>query len=415
MSNQQSIMQNLNKKILYTTIIALVIVAAVLLCIFSFAEHNTTSNKETFETYAAQILAECEDASYRPTCYEEEVPKLLGTFSLEDTFEVVRQLQKEDESYRFCHVLAHELGEREVAKDPSRWFDIIPRCPQDGLCSNGCVHGAAVERFSQEVLNDEQITSIIPDLDHACEPRDGFNPTLLDQAICYHGIGHMAMHITKADIPKSLDICDQIVYKEDGRNFERVCDEGVFMQIFQPLEPEDYALVEALPMIPTADNLNEFCNYYDKNERAACWREGWPLIEDSTRSSEGIVRFCSNTADAIEERICYDTALSVMARHSLDTPGRAHTICGGLPEERQGQCYRISAVAIIEEDRTRGVEAVEFCEAISEEDPQNACYEGLVNAINFVFHAESENQQNVCDALPNPWNERCLERSNINS
>ena len=140
---------------------------------------------------------------------------------------------------------------QEVARDPENWMDVIARGPADGLCSNGFIHGAAVARFSKEVLSSEEIKETIPDLQIACETREGFDPTGLDQAICYHGIGHVLVHLTEADLDSSLKICEEVALKSDGRDFRQVCNEGVFMQIFQPLEPEDFALLDKLEFKPT--------------------------------------------------------------------------------------------------------------------------------------------------------------------
>jgi hypothetical protein len=213
------------------------------------------------EEHATNILDRCKDERYRPTCYEEEVPKLLDSMSVSDVFDTIRLIRTNDSEYQFCHVLAHELGEREVSKDPDNWFDVIPQNPADGLCSNGFIHGAAVARFSREVFSREEIDNIVPDIANACEARGVWRPTGLDQAICYHGIGHILVHLTNADMKAALDICDTVAVKDDERNFLQVCEEGVFMQVFQPLEPEDHALIDRLDFKPAKETLREFCDY----------------------------------------------------------------------------------------------------------------------------------------------------------
>jgi len=359
---------------------------------------------------AAEVFAVCSDAPHRPTCYEQEVPKLLSSISMEDAFVVVRRIQQTDPSYRFCHVLGHKLGEQEVAKDPTNWFDVIPRCPSDGLCSNGCIHGAAVERFNKEVFSDEEIEAAIPDLKRACEAREGYNPTPLDQAICYHGIGHMNVHLTSARVEKSLEICDRVAVKEDGRDFERVCDEGVFMQLFQPLEPEDFALVEQLPVQPTKENLAQFCkdNGRDAEEAAACWREGWPFYSQEMHTPEGLTAFCDTGMGIEAENRCYDTTLSIIGRSSLDDPDAASRLCSGLAAARQAQCFAIAAGAILEEDRTQGPAAAAFCGNAPTESNREACYDRLTSTATFVFHPTDPKLRELCSALPTPWHDRCV-------
>src|SRR3989344_3814855 len=193
------------------------------------------------ETALVKIVHDCAQARDRSACYEAEVPTLYPQLSVAQVFDIVREIRREDPSYQFCHVLAHKIGERVVAEDPERWIDAIPLNPPDGLCSNGFIHGVVGGRFRAEVLDDETLEKLIPDFSRACEPRKGWQPSSLDQAICYHGIGHLYMFVTDADIPKALSLCERTARGSDPeRDFRRVCREGVFMQIYQPLEPDDY-------------------------------------------------------------------------------------------------------------------------------------------------------------------------------
>lgn len=364
---------------------------------------------KTAKEYAKEVIATCADVRYAPTCYEEEVPKLLAEIPIEETFAVIREIQVADESYRFCHVLAHKLGEREVAKDPQHWFDVIPRCPTDGLCSNGCVHGAAVERFNDVVFTEENLKQIVPDLAIACEMRDGYNPTPLDQAMCYHGIGHLTIHITEARIDAALEICDRIAVKDDGRNFERMCDEGIFMQLFQPLEPEDFALVDQLPMELSKNTVAVFCGTYSNTvaEEGACLRESWPLFAEETRTADGIVAFCAMSPSS-EEDECYQSLLAIMGRSTLGDPAASHRICSGLPETRQAECFATAGMTILEEDRVRSGEAVAYCSSIATEVNRQACYDRLLQVATFVFHPADPNLRTMCSALPEPWQQQCM-------
>lgn len=362
------------------------------------------------EGSAARILRECEEEQYRPTCYEEKVPDLLDRMSIGDVFNVVRFIRARDHDYQFCHVLAHKLGERVVAGDPARWFDVIPQNPTDGLCSNGFIHGAAVARFSQEVFSRDEIEHIIPDIADACEARGDWHPTGLDQAICYHGIGHVLVYLTDADLGSALDICDTVALKDDGRNFLQVCEEGVFMQIFQPLEPEDYVLIDKLDFKPTKETLREFCDYYarDDAERSACWREGWPLLREELQTANGIVNFCKDALSEREEHNCYATVLSIRGRGSLQDPTSMATVCDALPEERHGQCYAIGAGTTLEEDRSKVAESVSFCARAQNAEVRTSCYEYLARMATFNFRSDSPEIRALCEALPDHLRSQCL-------
>ena len=126
----------------------IIVIALGFLNFFVYKLGNISGNisANSLDKYATGIVKKCSSASYKPTCYEKEVPMLMDSISMEEAFQVTRIIQDLDKSYQYCHVLGHELSARETAKDPGKWKDIIPRCPS-GLCSNGCIHGAFQERF----------------------------------------------------------------------------------------------------------------------------------------------------------------------------------------------------------------------------------------------------------------------------
>ncbi|MDP3645876.1 MAG: hypothetical protein Q8R25_02210, partial [bacterium] len=211
---------------------------------------------------ANAIVEKCEADQNKTRCYEHEVPTLFPQYSIADIFGVIREIRRLDPSYQFCHVLAHKLGEAIVAEDPSKWLDAMSQNPPNSLCSNGFIHGVIVGRFRNDILDETSIQEAIPDFRRACEPRSSpageWHPSRLDQAICYHGMGHLFTFITNADLRRALDICDAVGESDTG-SFFRVCREGVFMQIYQPLEPDDFELVAQLPIKPTKENYRRFC------------------------------------------------------------------------------------------------------------------------------------------------------------
>src|SRR5690606_21493695 len=134
---------------------------------------------------------------------------------------------------------------------------------------------------------------------------------------------------------------------------DRLCDEGVYMQLFQPLEPEDFALIDNLPEKPTKENIVEFCGEYgSEDEKAACWREGWPTYREELETAEGIVDFCSNGPSYNDEGRCYTTVLTINARFALNRPEFMAGLCTGIPSRYQEECFEIGSTAIIEENRT---------------------------------------------------------------
>jgi hypothetical protein len=362
------------------------------------------------DALAKEMVERCSDAPYRPTCYETEVPKLVSELPVEQIFSVVRQIRLYDKEYLYCHVLAHNLGNYQVSLDPDNWLDVLAKGPTDGLCSNGFAHGAIVARFNDEDLSQEEFQSAVKDLTIACEEREGFSPTELAKAICYHGIGHVLIHMTLSKVDESLQACEAIAIKNDGRSYMQVCTEGVYMQLFQPLEPEDYALVDMLPYKPTRENIQQFCTEFSRNDiqYGACWREAWPFFGNAIYESEGIMNYCGELTKAQGKNQCLISAFTINGRHGLGTPEKMAQVCNGVPSQYQGMCFSRGANAFPEEDPTLIKNGVAFCERAQSSEAQNECFDFLANVASFNFHPESPAFLELCSALPLAFQENCL-------
>lgn len=361
----------------------------------------------SLDKYAEDIVKECASAPYKPTCYEDKVPKLMDFISMEQAFEVTRFIQDKDKSYAYCHVLGHELSARETAKDPDKWKDIIPRCPS-GLCSNGCIHGAFQERFRTETLDDNQIEAFKPDFIDICEPRLGWNPTGLEQGTCYHALGHLLMYITGADIKKSIKLCEETSIKKDGRDWSALCFDGAFMQIFQPLEEEDFVLIAGKEV--KKDELVSFCSKFTGEKRISCWSEGWPLFRNEIMEPAGLVKFCSGSLlkNEYEQGSCYGDLFYVLTAQFQFDLVKLKNFCSGLPSLRMNQCFANSASRMIETDYRNIPLVIDWCSGVSSAQGKEACFQELIRYSTYNFHAGSQEFFQLCNGLPEPWKTQCL-------
>lgn len=343
-----------------------------------------------------------EEGGDRSMCYEREIPKMLPELSLTQVFDVIRKVRVLDPSYQFCHVLAHKLGERTVAEDPDSWIDAIPLNPVDGLCSNGFIHGVTGGRFRAEVLSKDTLEKLIPDFSRACAPRPTWSPSDLDRAICSHGMGHLYMFITDAEIPLALNLCEETMPEE----YRRVCREGVFMQIYQPLEPDDFLLIERMPVKPTRETVRSFCARYEKDAyEGACLRESWPFFREEVMTGEGITEFCAGQPGRSEEVACYESSFALAGRLTLADPDVALRICGAVGDAWKEMCYSSSARTFLEEDRMASQKAIDFC-AIAPAPYDTACLRNLVDTAVFIF-GETPAYEAFCRALPSELKARC--------
>lgn len=360
---------------------------------------------------ADEIRGMCTSEESAEKCYEREVPKLYPTLSIPETFTVIREIRAKDPSYQFCHVLAHKLGEAIVAEDPANWLDAIAQNPSDNLCSNGFIHGVFVGRYRDDVLDEKRMQEALPELKIACEPHGKWDPSPLDQAICYHGMGHVFMFLTNADFRRALDACKRIGESPTG-NFLRVCREGVFMQIYQPLEPDDFALIELLPEKPSAENYRRMCKAYSQTpeEEGACLREAWPLVRESITDGSGVEKFCSAQPSATEADACYQTASAIVGRMSLGKQSQAVEACSKFPALRHVECFSTVAQTRLEEQQTNGEVAVALCEAAPSAVVRE-CLAILARRASFIFPPTSAERSRFCLLVPDDVRSLCMGQS----
>lgn len=383
-----------------------------LFILFGLSQYKINFKKETLvknlEQYASQVLEKCSTDSYHQNCYDKEIPILMdkpASLSMEEAFQLTRLVQEKDSSFPYCHVLGHNLSAKEVKKDPSKWKDVLSRCPS-GLCSNGCIHGGFQERFRAESFTAEQIQGIKPDLKSICEKRSNWNPTGLEQASCYHALGHLTMYITEANIPDSIKLCEEIAVKEDGRSFLQVCLDGVFMQIYQPLEAEDFALISGKEV--AKDQVDSFCGQYSGYPRASCLSESWPLYRTEIMNNpQQLVSFCSKEDKENQPR-CYEGLFYVLTAQFNFDLGRIKNYCLGLPEDLAGKCFASTASRMIETDYRNIAQSVDLCSTVSASNGKDQCFNELVKYSTYNFHAGSAEFTKLCNDLPNPWKDKCL-------
>lgn len=353
---------------------------------------------------AQDIVSVCRSHSDASSCYESEVPKLYPKLSVSEIFGVIRNIRTQDVKYQFCHVLAHKLGERVVAEDPATWIEAISLNPADGLCSNGFVHGVTGGRFRAEVLSSSTIEAFIDDFTAACVPRASWKASDLDRAICYHGMGHLYDFITDADIPKALALCSRTT----PEGYERTCVEGVFMQIYQPLEPDDFELIKRMKPAPTKSTVRNYCALYKKSEYVgACLRESWPYFREGIKDGTAVTTFCAGHPTVAQTEFCYQTVSALIGRMSLDTVDDIASTCNNFPPSWQAMCFGYGAESVLQEDRTEAAKAFSVC-VLAPESVEQACFKHLLSHAEFIFGTATDSYYNFCTALPDSLQAECF-------
>jgi len=178
------------------------------------------------------------------------------------------------------------------------------------------------------------------------------------------------------------------------------------MQLFQPLEPEDDALIEQLPRKPTKENLSEFCSGYGEFADAACWREGWPFFREEVITPEGVRTFCSHEKEPYTDE-CYASVSAIIGRFFLSDPEYSARLCNALDFNHQSVCFSRIALSFVEEDRIKGIEAVRYCARATHNAVKDECYSFLDRVSAFVYHLDDRGRTRLCEALPPGSRQTC--------
>ncbi len=357
---------------------------------------------------AENVLEQCKGAQYRPACYEAEIPKLMAYMSMEDAFAVTKLVSDKDPQFANCHVVAHKLTSLETRKDPSRWKDVLLRCPSS-VCNYGCLHGSMIERFRSETLTDEQVEKVLPDIMDLCEPREGFVPSAIDKTMCYHGIGHLAMYMTGGDPARAIPVCEKTAVRSDGANYLSTCIEGVFMTVFQSVDSEDFALVRWIR--PEKGDVRSFCSRYGQYWQM-CRRESFPLFDDeSMKKASGLEKFCSYATTPQDMRSCYWGGINVISTRFFELGGGISDVdsyCKGFRVETQGLCYGGVAMRLVQIDPIRNVQIADTICALARDAARLECYNNLLYYATFSFNTGSQEFRTYCAQLSGDWKEACL-------
>lgn len=382
------------------------LVAVILVVFLSFTKKELSASPLTKE--AEKFVSLCANEESRPLCYDREIPKLMDRgFTMEETFTVTTIIQGIDPSYHYCHVLGHRLAEKETAKDPSKWIEVVHRAPQ-GVCSNGGIHGAFQERFRTESMPEAKIEELKPILSGVCQRSSDWNPTRMGQATCTHALGHLAMYVTAANTPKSLEICDDSALNEGGYDFRQLCYDGVFMQTYQPLEPEDYTLIEGKEV--TKATRDAFCASYSGKRKSSCISESWPLYNKEIKTASGAETFCSGAPDTRERNRCLRGVFYVVTEQMHFAEKDISNYCAGFSLVDRNLCFANAASRMIETDWRNIERSVQLCELSRDYGAETGCYDELVIFSTYNFPPESAESAKLCSLLPSPWKEKCDER-----
>lgn len=395
------------KRNLITLGIVIVIFDILIILFASFYNYNSKLEQSkqinSAEKYAEDIVAKCSAAKNVPLCYETEVPKLGGKISMEESFKVVSHIQRLDASYKYCHVLGHIIARKEIDRKKNNWKDVVRRCPND-ICLNGCVHGALQESFSQYSISDAELEALKPELKSLCVESQ---TATIGIANCYHALGHLTMYTTNGNINKSTALCKELSFKTNAIDFEKVCLDGAFMQVFQPFDPEDLALLNGWKI--KKEEYLPFCNQFDTKKRNSCLISGWPLFYNELQNPEGVLDFCSRV-DENEKNRCFGIVIYILVTIFNFDAKKMRNFCFKFPKNHSAKCFSHVATKLLDNNYKNMFEAVNLCYNAAPFDSH--CFTELEKYTHYMFNNDSKELSYVYQFLPMPWKTRGIGTKN---
>ena len=177
------------------------------------------------------------------------------------------------------------------------------------------------------------------------------------------------------------------------------------MQIFQPLEPADFALVEGKQ--PKKEELYSFCGKYETKIKGSCWSEGWPLYREEITTPSGLVKYCSKVENSGQRSRCFNGMFYIVTPLFNFEEKKLTDFCGKLPKNILSQCFANAASRMIEVDWRFSEKAVTLCKDSAKFGGDEACFNELLVYSTYNYHPGSEEFFNLCNSMPPVWREKC--------
>lgn len=134
------------------------------------------------------------------------------------------------------------------------------------------------------------------------------------------------------------------------------------------------------------------------------------MYEDEIETPEGLEAFCDMTQNDRERTRCLNGLFYVVTpRLDFDVEQTA-AFCDALDGTTRVQCYANAASRMIETDYRLSERAASLCDAARDKRARGRCFEELLLFSTYNFHEDSEPFFTLCEAMPKPWQTRCIEK-----
>ena len=255
---------------------------------------------------AEAIVNSCAEVKNKETCYIKQFNTFSQKNSLNQSLQVLKEVQKNDSAANFCHIIAHKISNNEVSKNPQKWMAILGQVPPLE-CNMGFFHGV-IEGHMQTnpafIINDFNMLTTCKEVQNSV--KSSLQKQYLND--CIHTMAHILLVQFEAKVEPALAVCKKL----EGE-LRRECSYGVFMEDAQRqnLVLHGYKTHGELGFNDRVFYINE-CNNYEDIEQITCWvSKGWIFYRIEKANPQKIFEDCIQAELSEGFLGCYEKGLGI--------------------------------------------------------------------------------------------------------
>lgn len=335
--------------------------------------------------FVRQAMAACFNGGGRHDCYKDAAKRFFQRFGLKGTLTLLAQNESAPEVYARCHEVTHYLSRQEFERLESIPL-VYAQC--DSTCHGGCYHGT-LEASLSRATSDDAADALTEQFPQVCGSATDYpRPLVFNE--CFHGLGHAAMFVTDADLPRSLRLCDTLTTPDKRER----CYSGAFMENSSSSTNLDHPSAYI-----RADDPYFPCNRLDERYLKICYRyqsSHFALI--SRHDWQKVSALCDGVPAAYRTE-CFRTVGTNQVGFTKD-PSAWKANCELMPPPYQATCVAgvVSSLTYRFVGDVRRVEA--FCQ-LTKPEHQHSCIAQLGTALH-EWDPSPSTRQTWCDELSSP-------------
>lgn len=353
---------------------------------------NLSQTKEDPNSYITKKIKICNDKGGATQCLKDAAGDFMKNFRLKEILGVFEKNESQPEFFAQCHATLHFLGQ-EVYRKEKNVQEGLSQCSP--VCFWACQHGVLegylksknLSLNSDEVLKREVLT--------LCVKEDKKAKAIYNE--CLHGLGHALMFFTEGELPRSLEICDELKNSED-RDW---CYSGVFMENSTSSTNKDHPskyLRADDPMYPCNILGDKYlnmcyalqgfyfakisnyeiaktialCNQVPKDYRFYCFHSIGQGRVGFTQDPKIMKDGCDQIAIEKDREACIKGVIGTIAERYKGDHKKVIEFCMVLDENDKPLCYQ-QLRAVMTNWVTNQDELKKICEEIQEEEYRESC------------------------------------------